>query len=86
MEASNENVRRWILRVLYAESNTLNDVKCLSPSSLSDVIGMPLSRIGENIEYLLEKDLVSQTVEGVKLTEKGIWAIRQYERTFCPYL
>ena len=86
MEESNENIRRWILQILYVESNTVGDVRHLSPSNLSTILDVPVLKINENIEYLSDKDLVSQAIEWVKLTEKGLWAISQYERTFCPYL
>jgi len=86
VEPNDENIRRWILQVLYTESNTLEEIKHVSLMRLSEILEVPITKIKENINYLYGIDFILQKDNEFKLTEKAIWAIRQHERTYCPYL
>ena len=83
---SDEEIRRCILQVLYPETNTMGNVRDIPEEALASIIGVEQDRVHSNVLYFLGNGFVLAGENGVRLTEKAVWAIRQHERTYCPYL
>ena len=86
MEPTDDQLGNAILRVLYPETNTLGEVKPMRVEALVEVLKVDETRVRGMLRYFSEKGWVTLTPEGVSLTDAAIWAIRQHERTYCPYL
>jgi Mn-dependent DtxR family transcriptional regulator len=86
VEPTNDQLGNAILRVLYPETNTLGEVKPMKIEALVEILKVDAARVQEMIHYFSEKGWATLTPEGVMLTDAAIWAIRQHERTYCPYL
>lgn len=86
MESNNVKLRREMLQVLYPETNTLGDIRLLKPETLAELLEAPVEEIVENLRYFQEKNWVTIEPGGIKLTDQAVWAIRQHERTYCPYI
>ncbi len=86
VEPTDDQIGNAILRVLYPETNTLGEVKPMRVEVLVEVLKGDEARVREMLHYFSEKGWATLTPEGVRLTDAAIWAIRQHERTYCPYL
>lgn len=86
MEPTDDELGNAILRVLYPETNTLGEVKPMRIEDLVEVLKIDETRVSGMLQYFSDKGWATLTPEGVRLTDAAIWAIRQYERTYCPYL
>jgi len=86
MSIKDDEVRRIILQALYPGTKRMEPPDPISVHDLSEAIGVDIHRLEANLTYLKGKDLVAVDDRGVSLTEKAIWAIRQNERSYCPYL
>lgn len=86
MEIRDDEIRRIILQALYSETERIEPYEPISVHDLREAIGIDLDRLKHNLAYLEGRALVSVDGIGVSLTEKAVWAIRQNERSYCPYL
>jgi len=86
VDTQDEEVRRIILQVLYPGTEGMEPPEPISVHDLSEAIGVDIGRLEVNLRYLKGKDLVAVDDRGVSMTEKAVWAIRQNERSYCPYL
>lgn len=86
MELTDDQLGNGILRVLYPETNTLGVIKPVKVDVLAEQLGVDIERIYSMLRYFSEKGWVTLDADGAKLTDEAVWAIRQHERTYCPYL
>ncbi len=86
MDPSDEEIRRCILGVLYPIANRMGEVRGVTEEELSSLIGVENDRVHDGVLYFMSTGFVEAGDDGVRLTEKAIWAITQHDRTYCPYL
>ena len=86
MVPTDDQLRRWILMILYPETNTLTEVKPIKITRIAKLLEVDEQRIMENLSYFYTKGWATNNSDGVKLTDDAVWAIRQHERTYCPYI
>jgi Mn-dependent DtxR family transcriptional regulator len=86
MDAQDEEICHIILRLLYPRAELMESPEPISVHDLSVAIDSDEDRVKANLIDLQRRGLVAIKEGGVILTEKTVWAIRQNERSYCPYL
>lgn len=83
MDSVLEDVGRCLLQVLY---ENYDSGKHYSSTSLSTALDIPESKVQVSLDKLVEVELINESDEGYRLSEKGYSVAYQRVTSFCPHL
>lgn len=83
MEARREEIRRYLLHLLYKD---FSKNRYISYSSIATALELKESVVTFELDVLVDIGLVDTKESGVRLSQKGLTLIHQRVSSYCPHI